>query len=182
MEHSPESIPETGVGVKISVTDLSIVRTVVDRFASRVNAVAVAWNLYQSKTVQTMGFTSESRKRSKKRSESCSRPIHWYQSCQGYRGKSYDHLPTQILELFDYKQFVSYVVQMWYKEINNNSECNKKKKFGNCTDYLLIFIDFSCCLYWKIEKFCNFASEFISQLRKGNRRTQAIDALRLLLL
>ncbi len=58
MEHSPESIPETGVGVKISVTDLSIVRTVVDRFASRVNAVAVAWNLYQSKTVQTMGFTS----------------------------------------------------------------------------------------------------------------------------
>ena len=37
----------------------------------------------------------------------------------------------QILELFDYKQFVSYVVQMWYKEINNNSECNKKKKGGN---------------------------------------------------
>ena len=28
----------------------------------------------------------------------------------------------QILELFDYKYFVSYVVQMWYKEINNNSE------------------------------------------------------------
>ena len=27
---------------------------------------------------------------------------------------------------------------MWYKEINNNSECNKKKKVGNCTDYLLI--------------------------------------------
>ena len=76
MEHSPESIPETGVGVKISVTDLSIVRTVVDRFASRVNAVAVAWNLYQSKTVQTMGFTSESRKQSKKRSDSCSRPVH----------------------------------------------------------------------------------------------------------
>ena len=71
---------------------------------------------------------------------------------------------------------------MWHKEINNNSELNKKKKVGDCTDYLLIFIDFSCCLYWKIEKFCNFASEFISQLRKGNRRTQAIDALRLLLL
>ena len=45
----------------------------------------------------------------------------------------------QILELFDYKYFVSYVVQMWYKEINNNSELNKKKKVGNCTDYLLIF-------------------------------------------
>ena len=75
---------------------------------------------------------------------------------------------------------------MWYKEINNNSELNIKKKDGNCTDYLLIFywyfIDFSCCLYWKIGKFCNFTSEFISQLRKGNRRTQAIDALRLLLL
>ena len=28
---------------------------------------------------------------------------------------------------------------MWYKEINNYSECNKKKKVGNCTDYLLIF-------------------------------------------
>lgn len=28
----------------------------------------------------------------------------------------------QILELFDYKQFVSYLVQMWYKEIHNNSE------------------------------------------------------------
>ena len=61
-------------------------------------------------------------------------------------------------------------------------ELNKKKKVGDCTDYLLIFIDFSCCLYWKIEKFCNFTLEFISQLRKGNRRTQAIDALRLLLL
>ena len=36
---------------------------------------------------------------------------------------------------------------MWYKEINNNSELNKKKKVGNCTDHLLIFIDFSCCLY-----------------------------------
>ena len=36
---------------------------------------------------------------------------------------------------------------MWYKEINNNSECNTKKKVRNCTDYLLIFIDFSCCLY-----------------------------------
>lgn len=36
---------------------------------------------------------------------------------------------------------------MWYKEINNNSECNKKKKVGNCADQLLIFIDFSCCLY-----------------------------------
>ena len=68
------------------------------------------------------------------------------------------HNAIQILELFDYKQFISYVVQMWYKEINNNSELNKKKKVGNCTDYLLIFIDFSCCLYWKIEKFCNFAS------------------------
>ena len=32
------------------------------------------------------------------------------------------YFPTQILELFDYKYFVSYVVQMWYKEINNNSE------------------------------------------------------------
>ena len=71
---------------------------------------------------------------------------------------------------------------MWYKEINNNSECNKKKRVGNCTDYLLIFIDFLCCLYSKIEKFCNFTLEFISQLRKGNRGTQAIDALRLLLL
>ena len=57
------------------------------------------------------------------------------------------YFPIQILELFDYKWFVSYVVQMWYKEINNNSELNKKKKVGNCTDYLLIFIDFSCCLY-----------------------------------
>ena len=57
------------------------------------------------------------------------------------------YFPIQILELFDYKQFISYVVQMWYKEINNNSELNKKKKVGNCTDYLLIFIDFSCCLY-----------------------------------
>ena len=36
---------------------------------------------------------------------------------------------------------------MWYKEINNNSELNKKKRVGHCTDYLLIFIDFSCCLY-----------------------------------
>ena len=36
---------------------------------------------------------------------------------------------------------------MWYKEINNNSECNIKKRVGNCTDYLLIFIGFSCCLY-----------------------------------
>ena len=36
----------------------------------------------------------------------------------------------QILELFDYKQFISNVVQMWYKEINNNSELNKKKKVG----------------------------------------------------
>ena len=36
---------------------------------------------------------------------------------------------------------------MWYKEINNNSELNKKKRVGNCTDYLSIFIDFSCCLY-----------------------------------
>ena len=36
---------------------------------------------------------------------------------------------------------------MWYKEINNNSELNEKKKVGNCTDYLFIFIDFSCCLY-----------------------------------
>ena len=71
---------------------------------------------------------------------------------------------------------------MWYKEINNNSELNIKKKVGNCTDYLLIFIDFSFCLYKKIGKFCNFTSEFISHLRKGNRRTQAIDALRLLLL
>ena len=49
------------------------------------------------------------------------------------------YFPIQILELFDYKQFVSYVVQMWYKEINNNSELNIKKKDGNCTDYLLIF-------------------------------------------
>ena len=57
------------------------------------------------------------------------------------------YFTIQILELFDYKYFVSYVVQMWYKEINNNSECNKKKRVGNCTDYLLIFIDFSCCLY-----------------------------------
>ena len=39
MEHSPESIPETGVGVKISVTDLSIVRTVVDRFAGSVELI-----------------------------------------------------------------------------------------------------------------------------------------------
>ena len=36
---------------------------------------------------------------------------------------------------------------MWYKEINNNSELNTKKKVRNCTDYLLLFIDFSCCLY-----------------------------------
>ena len=28
---------------------------------------------------------------------------------------------------------------MWYKEINNNSELNTKKKIRNCTDYLLIF-------------------------------------------
>ena len=49
------------------------------------------------------------------------------------------YFPIQILDLFDYKQFVSYVVQMWYKEINNNSELNIKKKVGNCTDYLLIF-------------------------------------------
>ena len=92
------------------------------------------------------------------------------------------YFPIQILDLFDYKQFVSYVVQMWYKEINNNYECNIKKRVGNCTDYLLIFIDFSFCLYWKIEKCYTFAYEYISQLRKGNRRTQAIDALRLLLL
>lgn len=38
-EQSPESIPETGVGVKISVTDLSIVRTVVDRFAGSVELI-----------------------------------------------------------------------------------------------------------------------------------------------
>ena len=63
----------------------------------------------------------------------------------GQRQASY--FPIQIFELFDYKQFISNVVQMWYKEINNNSECNKKKIVGNCTDYLLIFIDFSCCLY-----------------------------------
>ena len=31
---------------------------------------------------------------------------------------------------------------MWYKEINNNSELNKKKKVGNYTDYLLIFYCF----------------------------------------
>lgn len=48
-------------------------------------------------------------------------------------------------------------------------------------DSLLIFIDFSLYLYCGIKKFCNFAREFISQLREGNRRTQAIDALRLLL-
>ena len=57
------------------------------------------------------------------------------------------YFPMQILELFDYKWFVSYVVQMWYKELNTNSELNEKKKVGNCTDYLLMFIDFSCCLY-----------------------------------
>ena len=38
-EQSPESILETGVGVKISVTDLSIVRTVVDRFAGSVELI-----------------------------------------------------------------------------------------------------------------------------------------------
>ena len=38
-EQSPESIPETGVGVKISVTDLFIVRTVVDRFAGSVELI-----------------------------------------------------------------------------------------------------------------------------------------------
>ena len=42
---------------------------------------------------------------------------------------------------------ISSLYLTWYKEINNNSECNKKKKVVNCTDYLLIFIDFSCCLY-----------------------------------
>ena len=31
---------------------------------------------------------------------------------------------------------------MRYKEINNNSELNKKKKVGNYTDYLLIFYCF----------------------------------------
>ena len=40
---------------------------------------------------------SESRKQSKKRSDSCSRPVHWYQSCQGYRDKSYVHFPIQEL-------------------------------------------------------------------------------------
>ena len=36
--------------------------------------------------------------------------------------QSVNYFPMQILELFDYKWFVSYVVQMWYKEIHNNSE------------------------------------------------------------
>ena len=39
---SPEGILETGVGVKISVTDLSIVRTVVDRFAGSVGLIVVS--------------------------------------------------------------------------------------------------------------------------------------------
>ena len=36
---------------------------------------------------------------------------------------------------------------MWYKEINNNSELNTKKKVRNFTDYLSIFVDFLYCLY-----------------------------------
>ena len=51
---------------------------------------------------------SESRKQSKKRSDSCSRPVHWYQSCQGYRGKSYDHFPIQ--ELVDLPNLLLYSI------------------------------------------------------------------------
>ena len=44
--------------------------------------------------------------------------------------------------------------------------------------FLLIFIS----SVDRIKKKLTFALEFISQMRKGNRRTQAVDALRPLLL
>lgn len=86
----------------------------------------------------------------------------------------------------DFNNLIEAFLQLPTEQIRNEEIYNRLDELQNTINEIHVSKDnssvkFTELLYCGIKKFCNFAREFISQLRKGNRRTQAIDALRLLL-